>query len=117
MKIGVIINIIIIFLVIFFTLLDGILSFFIKWRIKSMNLRYSYNGHSRPYTADMAIYNANSLLTSELRNIDHRNLTKSQEYYDLMDFNMSLPILDMDDENIKNPNIQRSSKRYKYLHV
>ena len=99
MKIGVIINILIIFLIIFYTLFAGMVEYFIKWRIKSMNLKYSYRGNPRP-PMTYHVNNPNSLLMQELRTDEKSSNVPTETYHDLMTYEADLPLIQIENSVI-----------------
>ena len=107
MRIGVIINILIIFLIVFYSLLAGIMEYFIKKRIKAMNFKYSKRGVSKP-KSNYHNYNPNSMLYQELRYERINYTPTSREYNDLLDYKIELPIPMIENEivdlNSKIPN-------------
>ena len=92
MRIGVIINILIIFLIIFYTLFAGMMEYFIKWRIKLMIMRYSWKGNPRPPT-NYHVDNPNSMLRHEVKAERHSSNVPTEEYIDLMDYRVDLPLI------------------------
>ncbi|CAI2383420.1 unnamed protein product [Moneuplotes crassus] len=99
MRIGLIINILIIFLIIFYTLFIGLVEYFVKWRIKSMHLNYSWSGNPKANTNfhDMQIH---SPLFAEIRDKKIYEMPVTEEVNDLLDFDINLPIVQYENEHI-----------------
>ncbi len=99
MRIGLIINILMIFLIIFYTLFMGLIDYFIKWRIKSMSLNYSWSGTPKP-SSNINHSGPSNYLTHEIRDDRAYAMPRREDVHELLNFDINLPIIQYENNEV-----------------